>query len=125
MGDKSRSDGEMREAFRELGDNLSALIRAGWQSEERRQVQREIEKGLEELAATLQRAAEDFAEGETGQQLKKDLESLQERAHAEEWGERARQELLRVLSAINQELDSKRREWSEGEDPDSSEESPT
>lgn len=114
LEDKSKANGELKEAFRQLGDNLTALLRTGWQSEVRRRTQREIEEGFAELADQLQQAAEELSAGEeTGRRLREDLESLQARVQVDRLESRVRGELLRVLTAINDDLERKRREWSQ------------
>jgi hypothetical protein len=88
-----------------LGATLQRLLREAWDSEERRRAQSEIEAGLHELLAGLKGAAEQFGASPAGQQLRQELRDLQRRAESGELEAKARQELLRLVRRVNEELE--------------------
>ncbi len=96
---------DLADEFRKLGDNLKQAFRTTWESEERRRLQREIEDGLADIAASLKDAAKDFAASPTGQQLKVDLQNIESRVRSGEMEAKVREELVKALRAINAELE--------------------
>ena len=95
---------ELADELRALGHNLQAMLKAAWESEERKKLKTEIETGLSDLTRTLNQAAKDFGESPTGQTLKADVEDFQQRLHAGEVEQKVRSELLGALRTVNTEL---------------------
>jgi hypothetical protein len=113
MTDEPRPTEGLADELRALGDNLRSVFQAAWDSDDRRRFQQEFETGLGELAATLNRAAHEFSEGETGQQLKEDLRDLGDRIQSGEVESKVRQDLTTVLRKINDELGRASASWSD------------
>ncbi len=90
--------------FTELGKSLTSLLRSAWESEERKKLQKEIEAGLTDLSGTLSKAATEFSESPTGQNLKADLKDLRQRVESGEVEAQVRQDVLSALRAANAEL---------------------
>ena len=90
--------------LRELGKNLQALLRAGWESEERKKVQAELQAGLNDLGKSISQAAAEFSETPTGQTLKADLEDLSQRINSGEVQSKVRSEVLSALRLANEGL---------------------
>jgi len=88
----------------ELGKNLLDALTTAWQSQERRQLQKEIEDGIANLGATLSQAAKEFTSSPTGQTLKDDVKDLQERWRSGEVGSKMHAEVLDALHRVNEEL---------------------
>lgn len=112
MNDHPQPEEQLTEELRALGKNLVEVLRAAWESPERKQLQNEIETGLNELGGALRREAEYFASSPTGQQLKSEVHEIGERIRSGDAQEKARQELLGVLNAANSELEKIIRQWS-------------
>lgn len=96
---------DIADEFRLLGENLVQALRSAWESPERQKLQDEIETGLNQFAATIKQEADSFQQSQTGQQLKSDLEDLRQRVESGEAVDKARDELVKVLKAINAELE--------------------
>lgn len=107
-------ENELADELRNLGQNLKGILHAAWESEERRKLQQEIQKGVDEL----QKAVKDFSDSSTGQRLQSDVQDLGERLRTGEVETKVRGDLLKALRALNAELTKATRK---GEDtpPDS------
>jgi hypothetical protein len=100
---KSSSD-EIVNELRDLGNNLKNILQSVWESEERKKTQKDIENGLNELATTLSKTANDFANSPTGQTLKADVADFQQRVRTGEVETKVRNEVLSALRAANDGL---------------------
>lgn len=98
------SDPKISDDFKQLGDNLVEVLRAAWERPERKAIQEELETGLNELGAALNRAAGEFTESETGQKLKADVVDLKNRVESGEVEGAIREDVRAALSAVNKEL---------------------
>jgi hypothetical protein len=86
---------QLKSEFEHLGDNLRQLFVSAWESEERKNFQDELERGLTDLGDSLKQTAKDFQESETGQQVKASGEVEQ----------KVREDILSVLHKVNAELE--------------------
>jgi len=120
MDESSKSHEEnLSEEFRNLGRNLIETIRSAWESQERKNLQQELETGLTELASTLKQEVDKFQETPTGQEIKTELQDLQQRIRSGETEEIARREILNALRTINTELEKAASRWKSGGEPPS------
>jgi hypothetical protein len=101
-GDESELVGELRQ----LTQNLKAAMQAAWESPGRRQLQADLQEGLEDMRQTFDQMASDFSQSEAGQRLKSDLEDLGDRVKSGELETQARADLVRLLKRVNQELEA-------------------
>jgi hypothetical protein len=95
---------DLGEELRSLGANLKQILEEAWQSEERVQLQREIESGLNEAAGTLRSAASEFDQSAAGQRLKSEMKDIGEKMRTGELQGQARSELVEILRKLNDEL---------------------
>lgn len=100
---KNQSE-DIGEQLNELGKNLREALRTAWESDERRKLQQEIETGLTNLRDSLNDAARDFSNSQTGQNLKEDVRDLHERWQTGEVGTKVRSEIAEALRTVNREL---------------------
>lgn len=100
------SEPEISDDFKQLGDNLVELLRAAWERPERKEIQSELESGLNELGASLNKAAAEFSTSETGQKLKEEVQDLKSRVQSGEVEGTIRKDLKAALTAVNQELET-------------------
>jgi hypothetical protein len=119
MSDPNLEESNLSDEIRNLGKNLSSFFKSAWASSERQRVQKEIEASLTEVGDELNKAANEFAQSETGKQLKSDLSDLNSRMENGELQKKAQDELLGALRKINEELDKASKRWSAGEDENS------
>jgi len=103
----------LSDEFRNLGENLVGLLRAVWESPERQDLQREIESGISELGYTVKTEVDSFSEGPTGQRLKSDVKSVDQKIRTGETQDKIRNELLQALKTVNAELQKASNRWSE------------
>jgi uncharacterized membrane protein YccC len=104
MVPEDRTPDDLAAELRALGANLKEVLKAAWESEERRRLQTEIGSGLEDLASTLKSAAQEFSESPTGQRLKADVQDARERLRKGQVEGRMREDMLAALRKINAEL---------------------
>jgi len=100
-----------------LGENLQRAIRNVWQSDERKQLQADIEGGLEAALQHLRGELREFQDSETGERLKADLQSVENDLRSGETATMMRQEILRVLQRLNTELEQATRPAAGGSGP--------
>jgi hypothetical protein len=91
--------------FRNLGENLKKIFLEAWESEERRNLQMEIETGLADLGNSLKQTAKEIEESESGQKVKAEAEDLRDRIESGEVADKIREDLLSVLQKVNAELE--------------------
>ena len=90
--------------FRELGENIKSFFHSAWESEESQKFRQELENGLNELGRATTEAVDEFKTSETGQKFKVEAEDFKTRVETGEVEQKARQEISKVLSFINNEL---------------------
>jgi len=98
-------EGEVTEEFRRLGDNLKEILRAVWESAERRKLQNEIQAGLAELEASLNKTAQEIRESRTGRRLETELKDFSSRVRTGEVETELRENLLSLLREVNSKLE--------------------
>lgn len=90
--------------FLRLGHNLRDAVKAVWDSEEGRRLQRDIKTGLSALEAGLKEAAEELTQSEVGQRVKDEMHDLGQRVRAGDVESRVKSDLLEALRTVNREL---------------------
>jgi hypothetical protein len=126
MTNQSSQNENLADEFQALGKNLVDVMRAAWESPERKRLQQEIESGLQELETTIKREAETFSNSPTGERLKQDVSKLGEKINTSDTPELIRQELIKALQTANFELQNIINRWStdQPQDSDSQSEEP-
>ncbi len=99
------SQSDLVDELRELGENIKSFLHALWESQERKQVQQEIETGMAELGASLSKAAGDFQQSPTGQRIQEEFKEIGERIRSGEIEATIRQDFLSALRTANSELE--------------------
>jgi hypothetical protein len=118
MAENQTPEGNLTAQFRELGKNLTDVLRAAWDQPERKRLQQEIANGLSELGSTLKEETEKFTESPTGQRLKTDVSNVTQRVQSGEMETRVRQELLSALQTANQRIQEAIDRLNERQSPD-------
>ena len=111
MTESQNPPDDLGDELRALGATLREMVKAAWESDERKRAQQDIETGLEELARTLRSAGQEFAASPTGQRFKADLRDLHERLSTGQADDHLRQELVAGLRRVNDELTKAARAW--------------
>jgi hypothetical protein len=104
--------GPLADELRALGENLRNVLQAAWDSDDRRRFQKDLESGLGELATSLNQAAREFSESDTGKKMKEDLRDLGDRIQSGEVESKVRQDLTTILRKVNEELGRAASSWS-------------
>jgi hypothetical protein len=104
MTDPSKPSGDLFDELFTLGGNLTKLVRAAWDSPERKKRQGELEAALTDLTNTLNRAGMEFMVSPTGQRIYSELQGVRERIRKGGLEATAYEELLSILQRLNAEL---------------------
>jgi len=108
----------LSDELRHFGDSLKQFFKSAWESDERQKIQVEIEHSLDEVAKSLNQAADDFSASQEGQQLKSEFDDLKKRVESGELSEKIQNDLKLTLRKVSSELDQAANRWSK---PDSDE----
>ncbi len=90
--------------FRAFGENLKQMLQAAWERPERQHLQTEIERGLNELGASLRQATDEFSQSEVGQKVKTGVEDIRTRVETGEVEKTIRKDLGKAMQTVNAEL---------------------
>ena len=98
------SSGDLASEFQELGNNLKNIFVSAWESEQRKNLQKELEEGFSELGDSLKQTAEEIHDSDAGQRVKAEAEDLRDRVRSGEVETKIREDILSVLHKVNSEL---------------------
>jgi gas vesicle protein len=98
------TSGDLASEFQELGKNLKNVFVNAWESEQRKNFQKELEDGFSELGESLKQTAEEIHDSDTGQRVKAEAEDLRDRVRSGEVETKIREDILAVLHKVNFEL---------------------
>lgn len=104
MTEPRSSEEKISDEFRELGKNLTEVMRAIWESPERKKFQQDILTSISDLGVTLKQEADAFINSPTGQRIKTNAEGIRKGIRKEEVESRVRGELLSALHSTNTRL---------------------
>jgi len=104
--------------LRQFGKSLKHFFKSAWESDERQQLQTEIEHSLDEVARSLNQAADDFSASQEGQQLKSEFDDLKQRVESGELGDKIQHDLKQTLRKVSEELDQASNRWSKPQNND-------
>jgi hypothetical protein len=96
---------DLASEFQNLGDNLKQIFIGAWESEQRKNLQEEIEEGLAGLGNSLKQTANEIQESETSQRVRSEAEDLRDRVRSGEVETKIRSDLQSVLHNLNKELE--------------------
>jgi hypothetical protein len=97
---------DVGEQFTAFGESLAAAIQQSWQDEKTREHLRELESGLETMAAEVGKAIDETATSPDGQRVRKEFEQAARSARdatRKAWDE-ARPKMLSALETVDGEL---------------------
>lgn len=90
--------------LRELGRNLVNALQSTWESEERMELQRSVEKGIKGVLAALEDTAEDLDLDEVSQRVRAGFSQIEEKIRSGDLEESVRSNVSSILERINTEL---------------------
>ena len=102
---EGQSPEDLASEFHSLGENLKKIIIGAWESEERKNLQKDIEEGLADLGSSLKQTATEIQDSEAGQRIKSEAEDLRDRVRSGDVETKVRSDLQSVLHSLNKELE--------------------
>ena len=102
--EQTNRDDSLRDEFRALGENLKAIFTAAWESEERRKLQEDVEAGMRELGTAMNDFANDIRNSQAGETIRREANEFHERVKSGEVEAKAREEFVKVLQGLNNEI---------------------
>jgi hypothetical protein len=105
MSEKTPPEGDLRDEFHNLSQNLKNIINTAWESEERKKVQSDIHTGLDDLSNAITKMIDEFQASEVGKQVVQEVDDFGERLRSGEVRDQAREGILSALKKMNIELE--------------------
>ncbi|MBU0491567.1 MAG: hypothetical protein KKA73_00195 [Chloroflexi bacterium] len=122
-----KPEGELAAEMEALARQLGATLRTAWHSQERQEIQAEIEAGLEDMSASLKRVAQEIGDSPAAQQVKAEATTYRERAREGDLGRKVQTDLTTALRTVSEQLRKLADSWTPlepDEEPESAKESP-
>lgn len=116
MTEKSNTEGQMRDEFRNLGENLKAIVNAAWESEERRKIQHEVEEGINELGQAVNELINKFQTSDVAEKVSEGVDQIGAQIRSGEAETKVRDGLVTALQTFNAELQKAAGKFSSEED---------
>jgi len=104
MNEEQSPKSDLRDEFRNLGENLKQLFSVAWESEERKRLEQDIRDGMKELGLALEGFAEDVRSSEVGENIRKEANEFGDRVRSGEVEQKVREGILDALQSLNAEL---------------------
>ena len=90
--------------LRELGSNLVNALQSTWESVERKELQRSVEKGLSGVLAALEDTADDLDLEDVSQRVRASFSQIEEKIRSGELEDSVRTNVTGILERIHTEL---------------------
>jgi hypothetical protein len=116
MNDQKIPEGDLKDEFSNLSQNLKNIINTAWESEERKKVQADIQDGLDELYNAINNMMDEFKVSETGKKVVKEVDDFGERLRSGEVRDKAHEGILSALKKMNEELEKASTKFTASED---------
>jgi hypothetical protein len=107
MTEDPRPEEDLIKEFRRLGENLKGAVQSAWESEERKNLSKEIHSGLNAFAEEMEKAVNDVVESPSGQRVREGLDDISEKVRSGTLAAEVREELLGLLRKINLDLEER------------------
>jgi hypothetical protein len=121
MSEEQKSSSSLKEEFEQLGTNIRNALQGAWGSEERMQLSKEIQNGLNEVGNALTKVADDLQQNETVQRVSSEVDEFAEQVRSGEVASKLRAETVEALQSLNRELEGWIQRWNTESDPDEGE----
>lgn len=107
MSEQNTQRSPLEQELNKLGENLSALVKALWESEERKSVEREVTAGVESANKAMSDAVEKLRRDQTAANLKKDLKDAWENARGPQIMSELQTGITNTLHMLNEEINKR------------------
>jgi dynactin complex subunit len=104
MSEQQKPENDLRDEFRNLGENLKQVFNSAWESDERKKLQQDIKDGMKELGFVLEGFAEDVRSSDVGETIRREANEFGDFIRSGEVEEKTRQGIVNALQALNSEL---------------------
>ncbi|MFN4293333.1 MAG: hypothetical protein ACK4JD_04295 [Thermoflexales bacterium] len=104
MSEQNAQQSSIERELNKLGENLSNLFRAMWESEERKSIEREVTANLERLNARMNEMVEKVRADKVAANLKQGVKEAWETAHGPQILNELQAGLADVLHKLNEEI---------------------
>ena len=105
MTDHTPPQNDLKSEFENLAHNLKQALQTAWESDERKQLQSEIETGLTQVADAMNEAFDTFKQSDVGEQFINDIEDFGDRVRSGEVETKVRTDLTEAMRKLNTELE--------------------
>jgi uncharacterized protein (DUF2164 family) len=109
---------ELAAEMESLAQQLGATLRAAWYSQERRDIQAEIETGLQDMSESLKQVSQEIAATPAAQRVKAEADTYRERTKEGDLGRKVQADLAAGLRAVSEQLRKLADTWTPLEKPD-------
>ncbi|MEZ4634199.1 MAG: hypothetical protein R2873_12680 [Caldilineaceae bacterium] len=100
----SKANEELGAEITRLAEAFTQAVRAAWNSDQRKQIETDLNRGLRSLVDTVEERLVDFNRSEQGQELREQAERVVEKVRTSKVTEDVRDGLTKGLGAIAAEL---------------------
>lgn len=97
--------GNVENEVRRLGENLKQAVQQAWDSDERKNLQDEIDASFKQLGESLDKFVVEVTSGPTGQRIQADLNNVREQLESGETERKVRDNLSEMIRKINVEIE--------------------
>ncbi|MCS6849019.1 MAG: hypothetical protein RMN52_15040 [Anaerolineae bacterium] len=104
MSEQNTQQSSIERELNRLGENLSNLFRAIWESEERKSIEREVTVNLERLNARMSEVVEKVRADKVATNLKQSVKEAWETAHGPQILNELQAGLADTLRRLNEEI---------------------
>lgn len=100
----SQEQADVSEALRDLGRQFAETIQSAWNSQERREFEREVREGIEHFGDEMNRVFREARESEAAQKVREEAEEVKTKVETKEFSRKARASLVDGLTWLSQEM---------------------
>jgi len=104
MSEEKRPESQILRELDSLGRQLTAAVRALWESEESRKLRNDIQEGFVELAGDVDKAIKSAQDSEAAQEFRGQVQETVDKARESDVTHQVEQGLASGLQQLNQEL---------------------
>jgi soluble cytochrome b562 len=104
MTEEQKKDSAMLDEFEALGQQLSAAVKALWESDESRKLRQDLREGFVELGRQLDTAVKSAQESEAAKEFGEQMKDAVDKARQSDLAGKLEQGLISGLQELNQEI---------------------
>lgn len=102
--DEKGQTGNVTDALRNLGQQIAQTVHTAWDSEERKELERELREGMQQFAAEMDKAFNEAKSSPAGQRAQEEAAELKESIEKGELAPKIQNSLVQGLHWLSDEL---------------------